>query len=104
MTVQMSAVGGNPNCGLLFVHVTRMTITWGSACWQTPKRSVLFLGSSSTTTNFPTCHAYFPAPDGYDILVGFQLGDGKPFSPLSLLHELLTASVSTLLQTDSTKC
>ena len=24
----------------------------------------------------PTCHDYFPAADGYDILVGFGTGDG----------------------------
>lgn len=46
-----------------------------SSTGKPPKRSVLFAGGATGGATMPTCHDFFPASDGYDVLVGFGTGD-----------------------------
>ena len=54
---------------------------------QPPRRSVLFAGGANGGSTMPTCHDYYPASDGYDLLVGFGTGDGQNL----FLHAAVTS-------------
>jgi hypothetical protein len=51
-------------------------------CVQRPDRAITFVGGQ---TALPSCHAYHPAADGNDLLIGFNSGDGTHFA-VSALH------------------
>jgi len=48
-----------------------------------PLSSISFgAGATAGTAVLPTSHAYIPAADGLDLLVGLSTGDGEPPRPL----------------------
>ncbi|KAG2495709.1 hypothetical protein HYH03_006309 [Edaphochlamys debaryana] len=90
LTLAQLQGGAEEGAWILFNIGECLNIARYDATHKDPSKALLF-NSSPVRTGYPTCHAYAPARDGLDLLVG--LGDGSVLL-LSLRAHLQAAGIS----------